>query len=45
MSALFYHDDKQHEAAKQSMADRQKQASRKIVTVIKPASKFYLAEE
>ncbi|EDV24354.1 uncharacterized protein TRIADDRAFT_6339, partial [Trichoplax adhaerens] len=44
MSAIFYHDAKQEAAAKRSMADRQKHVYRKIVTVIQPAGKFFLAE-
>lgn len=45
MSAIFYHGDEQKRFAEESMAERQKQLSKKIVTKILPAETFYTAEE
>jgi peptide-methionine (S)-S-oxide reductase len=44
-SAIFFHDEDQHEAALKSKAMRQTGLSRPIVTEITPASQFYLAED
>lgn len=45
MSAIFYHDEKQHEVAKSTMDEHQKVVKRKIQTKIKTADTFYDAEE
>ena len=44
-SAVFYHNEKQKNAAEKSLKEQQKKYKDKIVTEIKPASKFYRAEE
>ena len=44
-SAIFYHDEKQKKAAENSLKEQQKKYKNKIVTEVKPASKFYRAEE
>jgi peptide-methionine (S)-S-oxide reductase len=44
-SVIFFHDEKQREAAEKSMALHQKKLRQKIVTEIKPFEKFYKAED
>ena len=44
-SAIFYHDDKQREAAERAKARAQEKWSRPIVTQIVPASDFFTAED
>lgn len=44
-SAIFYYNEKQKKAAEKSLKEQQKKYKNKIVTEIKPASKFYRAEE
>ena len=44
-SAIFYYNEKQKKAAEKSLKEKQKKYKNKIVTEIKPASKFYRAEE
>ena len=44
-SAVFYHNEKQKNAAEKSLKEQQKKYKDKLVTEIKPASKFYRAEE
>ncbi|MBI2135536.1 peptide-methionine (S)-S-oxide reductase MsrA [Candidatus Woesearchaeota archaeon] len=44
-SAIFYHSEEQKKKAIASMQESQKKFSNKIVTEIKPAAKFYHAEE
>ncbi|MFH1393409.1 MAG: peptide-methionine (S)-S-oxide reductase MsrA [Candidatus Micrarchaeota archaeon] len=44
-SVIFYHNEKQKEAAEKSKRERQKGLDKKIVTVIEPAAEFYKAEE
>ena len=44
-SAIFYHNEKQKEEAIKSMKEQQKKYNKKIMTEIKPAEKFYRAEE
>lgn len=43
-SAIFYHDARQKAAAEKSLKDKQKGMSKKIVTRIKKAEKFWPAE-
>ena len=45
MSAIFYHDATQKKLAEESLAERQKQLSKKIMTKIAQAEVFYNAEE
>jgi len=44
-SAVFYHNAKQKELAMKSMKEEQKKYDKKITTEIKPAEKFYVAED
>ncbi|MBI4452022.1 peptide-methionine (S)-S-oxide reductase MsrA [Candidatus Woesearchaeota archaeon] len=44
-SAVFYHGEKQKKSAENSLKEQQKQHKNKIVTEIRPASKFFRAEE
>ena len=44
-SAIFFHDDEQHEAALQSKAREQASSSKPIVTQIEPAQSFWEAED
>ena len=44
-SAIFYHDEKQREAAEQAKVRAQAKWPRPIVTEIVPASRFWLAED
>ena len=44
-SAIFYHDDKQREAAERAKARAQEKWPRPIVTQIVPASEFWTAED
>ncbi len=44
-SAIFYHNEKQKKVAEKSLKEQQKKYKNKVVTEIKPASKFYRAEE
>ncbi|HIH42816.1 TPA: peptide-methionine (S)-S-oxide reductase MsrA [Candidatus Woesearchaeota archaeon] len=44
-SAIFYHSEEQKKKAVASKQELQKKFSNKIVTEIKPAAKFYRAEE
>ena len=44
-SAVFYHNVKQKELAEKSMKEEQKKYDKKITTEIKPAEKFFRAEE
>ena len=44
-SAVFYHNAKQKELAIKSMKEEQKKHDKPITTEIKPAGKFYRAEE
>ena len=44
-SVIFYYNDKQKAAAEKSKQAEQKKHKRPIVTQIKPASKFFRAEE
>ena len=44
-SAVFYHNAKQKESAAKSMKEEQKKHDKKITTEIKPAEKFYKAED
>lgn len=44
-SAIFYHNEKQKKVAEKSLKEQQKKYKNKIVTEIKPASKFHRAEE
>ncbi|KAI4306097.1 hypothetical protein L6164_029405 [Bauhinia variegata] len=44
-SGIYYYTPEQEKAAKESLEQQQKQLSRKIVTEILPAKKFYRAEE
>lgn len=44
-SAIFYHNQKQKEAAIKSLKEEQKKYKKPIVTEIKPATTFYIAEE
>ena len=45
MSAIFYHNDKQHQLALETMAREEKRRKKKIHTAILPSGKFYLAED
>eukprot|EP00753_Platysulcus_tardus_P004674 PLAT12567.1.p4 GENE.PLAT12567.1~~PLAT12567.1.p4 ORF type:complete len:120 (+),score=40.50 PLAT12567.1:410-769(+) len=45
MSAIWYHDEAQQEAASLSMAEQNKAAGGRLVTLLKPAKTFYLAED
>lgn len=44
-SAIFYFNDKQKKEAIDSMKEEQRKLTKKIVTEIVPAGKFYLAED
>lgn len=44
-SAVFYHNTKQKELAMKSLQEQQKKFDKKITTEIKPAEKFYAAED
>jgi peptide-methionine (S)-S-oxide reductase len=44
-SAIFYHDEKQREAAEQAKVRAQAKWPRPIVTEIVPASRFWIAED
>jgi peptide-methionine (S)-S-oxide reductase len=44
-SAIFFHDDEQHEAAMQSKAREQANWSKPIVTQVEPAQSFWEAED
>lgn len=44
-SAVFYHNAKQKEMASKSLKEQQKKYDKKITTEIKPAEKFYVAED
>lgn len=44
-SAVFYHSKKQKEMASKSLKEQQKKYDKKITTEIKPAEKFYVAED
>lgn len=44
-SAVFYHNAKQKEMASKSLKKQQKKYDKKITTEIKPAEKFYVAED
>ena len=44
-SAVFYHNPKQKELAAKSLKEQQKKYDKKITTEIKPAEKFFRAEE
>lgn len=44
-SAVFYHNAKQKEIAVKSLKEQQKKYDKKITTEIKPAEKFFKAEE
>lgn len=44
-SVIFFYNKKQENSAKQTIKEKQKFFSKKIVTEIVPASKFYKAEE
>ena len=44
-SAVFYHNTNQKELAVKSMKEEQKKHDKKITTEIKPAEKFYRAED
>ena len=44
-SAVFYHNPKQKELAMKSLKEQQKKYDKKITTEIKPAEKFYEAED
>ncbi|XP_054797963.1 peptide methionine sulfoxide reductase A1-like isoform X2 [Prosopis cineraria] len=44
-SGIYYYTEEQEKAARESLEQRQKRLSRKIVTEILPAKKFYRAEE
>ena len=44
-SAVFYHNAKQKESAAKSLKEQQKKYDKKITTEIKPAEKFYMAED
>lgn len=44
-SAVFYHNAKQKELAFKSLKEQQKKYDKKITTEIKPAGKFFRAEE
>ena len=44
-SSIFYHNAKQKELAEKSLKEQQKKHDKKITTEIKPAEKFYRAEE
>ena len=44
MSAIFYHDEEQHDIAVATMEEKQKRTVRKIQTKILPANTFYDAE-
>ncbi len=45
MSAIFYHGDEQKRLAEETRDERQKTASKKIVTKIAEAETFYDAEK
>jgi len=45
MSAIFYHNDKQHQLALETMTREEKRRNQKIYTEILPSAKFYLAED
>jgi len=44
-SAVFYHNTNQKELAEKSLIEQQKKYDKKITTEIKPAEKFYEAED
>jgi len=44
-TAIFYHNEKQKKAAEKSLKGQQKKYDKKITTEIKPAGKFYAAED
>ena len=44
-SVIFYHNEEQKQLASKSKEDRQRKMQRKIVTEIKKAPKFWVAEE
>lgn len=44
-SFIFYHDEEQKEAAEKTFKEQESQHRKSLVTVVRPAVKFYDAEE
>jgi peptide-methionine (S)-S-oxide reductase len=44
-SVIFYHDEQQHMLAEQIIAELNEESSRPIVTELRPAATFYVAED